>query len=422
MRVLLLGATGHIGQAIARQLIADGFEIHGLARRACHTTRSLDRVTWHFGDLNHMTAAASWLSLTAGIKAVVNAAGVLQDGLSDSLEATHALSVSALLAACPPDTLFVQISAPGASLTAPTGFQRSKARGDKAIRDSGLPWVILRPCIVVSAEAYGGTALLRALAAFPGFIPVSNPQALIQTVALDDVTKAVSHALAGQIPPGSDMVLAEAKPEPLWKVLSRFRQWLGLTEAPVLALPAVMTRSVSVLADVAGYLGWRSPLRSTAMVVAAGNVTGVSALPCRSLAEQLSLMPATVQERWFARAYLLKPVAILVLSLFWLISGVVGLAQLDDAAAHLVENGFGDAPAALLVVAGACLNIALAVLVVIRRTMPSALLGMIGLTAAYLVSATVFTPSLWLDPLGPLVKPVPAAMLALLLLAIEPER
>jgi uncharacterized protein YbjT (DUF2867 family) len=360
--------------------------------------------------------------LTKGITAVVNAAGVLQDGLADRLDATHALSIAALLAACPRETLFVQISAPGASLAAPTGFQRSKARGDQAIRDSGRPWVILRPCVVLSAEAYGGTALLRALAAFPGFIPVSNPDALIQTVALEDVVDAVSQALAGRIPSGSDLVLAEAEPEPLWKVLARFRQWLGLNQAPVLAIPAVLARTVSMLADLAGYLGWRSPLRSTAMTVAAGNVTGSSAFPCRSLAEQLSRMPATVQERWFARAYLLKPVAILVLALFWMISGALGIAQLDSAKALLAAHGFSQAHAAWFVVISACLNIALGMLVMVRRTMPFALAGMIGLTATYLAAATVFTPSLWLDPLGPLVKPVPAAMLALLLLAIEPER
>ena len=51
-----------------------------------------------------------------------------------------------------------------------------------------------------------------------------------------------------------------------------------------------------------------------------------------------------------------------------------------------------------------------------------ACLGMIAVTALYLAAASIFTPGLWLDPLGPLVKTFPAALLAVLTLAILPER
>ncbi|MGO4842772.1 DoxX-like family protein [Rhizobiaceae sp. 2RAB30] len=41
-----------------------------------------------------------------------------------------------------------------------------------------------------------------------------------------------------------------------------------------------------------------------------------------------------------------------------------------------------------------------------------ACLGMIATSIAYLVGGTVFTPGLWLDPLGPFVKVLPAIMAA----------
>ena len=422
MRVLLLGATGHIGQGIARRLLADGIEVHGLARRPCAPSRTLSQVHWHFGDLNRMTSVEDWQDLTRGVTAVINAAGVLQDGLGDNLDATHERSVSALCTATDSSTLLIHISAPGASISSSTAFYRSKAKGDAAVKRSGRPWVILRPCVVVSPEAYGGTALLRALSAFPLFIPAANPDALIQTVSLDDVAAAVSAASDGRIPPASDIVLGEPQAEPIRNVLGRFRQWHGLPEAPVLPVPVLAARVISLFADAAGYLGWRSPLRSTAMTVAAENVTGTSGYACRSLAEQLATMPATVQERWFARAYLMKPLAIVTLALFWLISGIIGLVALPAAASVLTQAGFSASTASSFVIAGACADVLLGTLVLVRRTMALALIGMILLTAAYLGAATLFTPALWLDPLGPLVKSVPAAMLALLLLAIEPER
>ena len=42
--------------------------------------------------------------------------------------------------------------------------------------------------------------------------------------------------------------------------------------------------------------------------------------------------------------------------------------------------------------------------------------------AAYLLGATLWRPDLWIDPLGPLIKVVPAMMLALVMLAIIDER
>ncbi len=352
----------------------------------------------------------------------MNCAGALQDGARDDLAAVHAAAIESLAAALPAGVLIVHISAPGVSAASSTAFYRSKARGDGAIRSSGKPSVILRPGVVVSPEAYGGTALLRALAGFPGLIPAVRPESTIQTVALDDVVAAVRAAVSGSIPPGSDLVLGEAHPKRLAEVLGMFRQWLGLPPAPLLTIPAPLARLVSLAADLAGHAGWRSPLRSTALTVAAEGVSGQPGWPCRSLAETLAAMPATVQERWFARLYLLKPVGLLTLSGFWLASGVIGLWQWDEAALTLRAAHFTASSALALVVCGSIADIALGLAVLVRRTMPLALWGMIGLTLAYLASATLWAPQLWADPLGPLVKTLPAAMLALVMLAIEPER
>jgi len=420
-RILVLGATGHLGRAIARGLLSAGYQVHGLARAASPATRTMSGLHWHYGDLGRMTDPSSWRDLAAGMSAVVNAAGALQDSPRDDLAAIHVQFVAALVAALDPKTLLVHISAPGVSPSASTAFYRTKAAGDAAVRGS-RKWVILRPVLVVSPEAYGGTALLRALAAQPFAIPALNPHSLMQTVALDDVVAAVTDAVAGRIPPASDLVLAEPHPQPLADVLRQFRRWLGLSEAPVLAMPSWLGRATAFVADTAGALGWRSPLRSTALQVASEDVTGIATYPCRSLGETLDAMPATVQDRWFARAYLLKALAIVILSLFWIASSLIGLLNLPAATAVLTAAGFEHSTATILVIAGALADLALGVMAVVRKTTALALIGMIGLTAAYLAAATVFTPSLWLDPLGPLVKSVPAAMLALLMLAIEPER
>jgi hypothetical protein len=47
---------------------------------------------------------------------------------------------------------------------------------------------------------------------------------------------------------------------------------------------------------------------------------------------------------------------------------------------------------------------------------------MVGMTLVYLAAGSMVTPALWLDPLGPFVKVLPAMMLALVTMAVLEER
>ena len=132
--------------------------------------------------------------------------------------------------------------------------------------------------------------------------------------------------------------------------------------------------------------------------------------------------PSGVQERWFARLYFLKPVGLAALIGFWLASGVIGLTVGRQHAAALLAPSLSPPLAHAAVVVGAVLDIGLAALALFRRTTPTALKGMIAVTVAYLAGATIVRPELWADPLGPLVKTVPAAVLALVMLAVMSER
>ena len=118
----------------------------------------------------------------------------------------------------------------------------------------------------------------------------------------------------------------------------------------------------------------------------------------------------------------MKPVLIATLSLFWLVSGSVGLAASDAASAILTDHGIREGAARLAVIGGSLLDIALGLLLLVRPAHKAAALGMIATTLAYLTIGTVLAPDLWLDPLGAFVKTVPGAVLALVALAIADER
>ncbi len=431
MRVLVLGGYGLIGEAVARRLLADGMSVTGLGREVGAARRRMPDMLWYAADIARLTTAADWRPVLAGIDALVNAAGALQDGARDDLAAVHHHAMAALYAACAEAGLqrFVQISAVGASPDADTAFLRTKAAGDAALAASGLDWVILRPGLVVGAGAYGGTALLRALAAFPVVTPLVLGDRPLQTVAVGDVAAAVARALAGGAPSRKTFDLVEDRPQALADVVAAFRAWLGYPPARAVRVPVPFGNAVARIADGLGRLGWRSPLRTTAMRAVTAGVTGdpepwreATGAGVDPLAQTLQDLPSTVQERWFARMFLLKPAVLGALSLFWLVSGLVGVAQLQAAAAILTQRGVPDGLAEAAVLAGSLADLMLGAAVLVRRTARPALLGMIVVTLAYLLGATLVAPDLWLDPLGSLVKTLPAMLLAVVGLAILEER
>ncbi|MDX1481429.1 MAG: SDR family oxidoreductase [Woeseiaceae bacterium] len=420
MRVLVLGGYGFIGLEIARQLIAAGHDVVCVGRSGRVGRRLLRAATWIEADLTRTGTPEFWREHLQSTDVVVNAAGALQSGLEDDVEAIHDTAVADLSSACEKAGVrrFIQISAVGAAADANTAFMRSKARGEDRLRRSTLDWIILRPGLVIGANARGGTALLRAIAGTPIVLPVVFGDRLVQTVALSDLVAVLCDAVEGRIPPRTALDIVEDRPHSLRSVLVTLREWLGMAPPRmVIELPEWLVLVAARVADGLGHLGWRSPLRTTTMQVLSGNVVGDAgafrALGGRKLMgldQTLASLPATAQERWFARLYLLLPVAVAVLSAFWLLSGLIALADLEAAAA---QSGLATSAARFVVAGAAVVDLCLGAMILYRRWAGAAAWCMVVVGIVYLVAGSVTRPDLWADPLGPLVKILPATMLAL---------
>lgn len=428
MNILILGGNGFIGSAIVCKLAAQGHRVTALGRDTKRAAIQFPGTDFVRADLAGMTSAQDWNRLVADHQVVVNCAGALQDGLRDDLAAVQERAMLALYAAATSagGRLIVQISARTDGGAADLPFLATKRRADAALKQSGLDHVILRPSLVVGRNAYGGTALVRGLASFPFVIPAIHAEIPVATVVLDDVAEAVAWAVDGRIKPDSDIALAAAGNLSLGEMLALHRRWLGLPAARLMTVPAALARPVTAIADIAGRLGWRSPLRSTAMAVMAEGGAGSSgatpsAFELRSLQQSLDEAPSGVQDLWFARLYLLKAPIILTLSLFWLTSGLIPLVKLAAAVAHF-DGLLTYGPALLTVMASCSLDIALGLAVLVRPAARLALLGMVCTSGFYLLAATFAQPALWLDPLGPLVKVLPSILLTLTALATLDER
>ncbi len=430
MKILILGGYGLIGREITRMLLEEGFAVAGI-RRPGRRAAMVASVEWVEADLRTMTAAPAWAPLLAGVDAVINASGALQTGGRDHVAAVQRAATRALEDACEELCLptVVPISAPGAEPDAAHEFLSTKGAADEALRRSALNWVILKPGLVISATAYGGTSLLRMLAAFPLIQPIVLAEALVQSVGAGDVARAALRALKEPALWRREFDLVEPEARTLAETVLAFRNWLGFSPPlRLVAFPAWFGLAVARLADLAGALGWRSPLRSTALKVLADNVTGdpepwrrATGETLESLPEVLAALPSTLQERLFARARLLFPLLAVAFSLFWIASGLIGLFG-RDAAAALISGPLGETAATVFVVAGSALDMAIGVGLLFRRSFRPACLAAAALSAGYLIAGTFVTPALWADPLGPFVKVIPVIMLALVLAALAEER
>lgn len=430
MRIAVIGAYGLIGSSVAARLLADGHEVVGAGRDLVQAQRRFPAVAWKHADLA-TSSVPDWLALLDGVAAVVNCAGALQDSPRDDLNAVHVEGFRRLAQACEAQRArLIHISAAGVEPGKPTTFNATKHQAETLLAAMPtLDWVVLRPGLVIGPAAYGGTALLRGLAGFPGFAPVVHGQSRVQVVATDDVAAAVARCLTPDAPLRQRLDLVHAEAVTLKDLVSRLRGWLGFPTARVIDLPPALAQITAAGADALALLGWRSPMRTAALAQLRMGVCGESedaarlGLQLKSLDALLAAMPSGVQERWFARAYVAKPLILLVLFAFWLVSGLIGATVgFEPAVATLTTAGVARELAVAAVVGGSFADIALALLLAHRRTAALALKGMLLVTAAYLVGGALVRPDLWLDPLGPLVKSIPAAMLAVAALATLEER
>src|SRR3546814_1200495 len=86
MAILLLGASGFLGNEIGRALIGDGYSVRAAGRDIAYGRRALPGAEWRFCDLRRMSSARDWEHILASVDMVVNASGAVQSGLRHDVD------------------------------------------------------------------------------------------------------------------------------------------------------------------------------------------------------------------------------------------------------------------------------------------------------------------------------------------------
>lgn len=426
-RVLIIGATGFIGRMIAGCLIDGGVEIVPAVRDVASARRRFPGAAVVSCDLAR-DDVADWTPRLTAVDAVVNAAGLLDSGASGSLQAVHVTGVERLISACAEAGCrrFIHLSAVSADAAAGTNYARSKLAAEDRIRASDLDWTILRPSLVYGAGSFGGTSLLRGLAGFPLVTPIPGKgEYLFQPIHGEDLALLVRRCILEAV--GVKQVLEPVGPEQrtLLQIVQDTRRWLDLPARPVFSLPLGPIKLASRL--LGGVFG--GPFSPTAIrQMEYGNTGDYDAYldqgrtPARSMAQAFARAPSTVQDRWHARLYFLRPGLRLALFFLWLASGLTGLfhgqAESEAIAQTLGLAGTGE----VLRYGFSILDLLLAAGMLSRRAVRPILILQGLAVLGYTIGLGLLMPALWTDIYGSLIKNIPILAAILTLLAVEEDK
>jgi hypothetical protein len=137
----------------------------------------------------------------------------------------------------------------------------------------------------------------------------------------------------------------------------------------------------------------------------------------KTIAQMVGQRSATIQDKWFARLFLIKALVIASLVVFWVVSGFIALAISYDAAAGiLVSHGFPASLVGPITVGTSLMDMTIGILIAFRRTAATGLTLGIAASLGYMLGAAILTPDLWIEPLGALIKTGPAIVLMLVAL------
>lgn len=190
--ILVVGATGSLGGAITRKLLADGKDVRILVR----SKSSYDDLV-HAGAeavIGDLKDPASLRAACSGVDAVVTTATAVGRGGEDTIDSVDLTGNGSLIGAADAEHVghFVLTSVLGASPESPVPLVRAKWEAEQRLAGSSMTWTILQPNLYMDTwvpMVVGGPVLAEQAVTL-----VADGRRRHSMVAMQDVT---DYALAG---------------------------------------------------------------------------------------------------------------------------------------------------------------------------------------------------------------------------------
>ncbi len=428
MRILITGANGFIAREIIARLATSSHEII-----ACVHNKLLENIP-HIrvfkSDFTKAIRPEDWLPHLKDVDAVINCVGVFQTTNEKAMWNIHYETPKALFEACVKQRIkkIIQISALGIDKV-DVPYATSKLAIDKYLQTLDVDSAIIRPGLVYGKGSYGGSSLFRGLAGLPFILPTpGRAEQLQQPIHVDDLTLIVEKSLTLS---GKQILCAVGEEKLSVKnVLIKLRAWLGFRKAWPIAIPNIV---IQLGAKIGNYIP-NSPMSETGIKMMAvdntandtetKNLEDITCIKPRSFTSGLNGMVSSVQDRWHARLYFLRPLLRISIAFIWIFSGIVSVLPISSPLSFDLLTQAKIPPSfqhfALYALSTIDFLLGLATLFNYRLLFIGFLQCVLILFYTTIISFSL--PIYWLHPFAPIAKNIPLFVAILILMALESER
>ena len=249
MKVFLTGATGFVGSHLLQRLVHEHHTVRALVRDLQQASSIRDsKVEFIQGEV---TQGAG---LDAGMRdcdAVIHLVGIIIESRGASFEAIHHIGTRNVVEAAKRNRIsrFIQVSALGVRADGVSEYQTSKWKGEEEVRQSGIPYCILRPSVIFGPGDGFVSQMLEVMRNAPLFRPVpGDGRPRFRPIFIDDVTACFVQALTNPAATNKSIDLGGAEELTLNEVLSEIAECAGIRK-PAVHVPMPLMFAGAALAQ-----------------------------------------------------------------------------------------------------------------------------------------------------------------------------
>lgn len=432
MNVLVTGASGFIASQIVTDLIAEGHHVTCCVRNIDYTKKLFPTASVIPCNFLSDTSIPVWIERLKNIDVVINSVGILYHPNHKIIWTIHYDTPKALFDACATTKVkrIIQISALGIELS-DVAYALSKKAADDYLLTLPIKSVILRPSLVYGRGSYGGTSLFRGLTGLPWVTPLPGKGTQeFQPIHIEDLSQSVLKLLNFPLEQSVVLNAVSATRINLRAILTKMRFWLGFSKSKLLFIPLTLIRLGAFVGDFIPY----SVLNSNSyQLLFQNNVT--TAEETRKFHDTVGFVPkeftagiyshpSSIQDRWHARLYFIKPLLRLSLAFIWLFTSISCLFFYPRMASYelLAQVGASDFWKPILFYSACIIDAGIGLAILCSRNVKKIGLLQIILIIGYSALLTWKLPNVWFEPFAPLAKNVPLLAAILVYLALESDR
>jgi uncharacterized protein YbjT (DUF2867 family) len=243
MKVYLTGATGFVGRHMLERLLAEGHAVRAAVRglpgqssRLVAHTQHLGRkddFQWVHGDIVEGTRLDEGMQ---GCDAVIHLVGIIVEKGTNTFERVHHLGTRNVVEAAKRAGIkrFVHMSALGVRANGVAPYQTTKWKGEEEVRQSGIPFCILRPSLIFGEGDGFVTQMMATMRSALIFRPVpGDGTPKFRPIAVEDVTACFARSLTYEAATNQTVDLGGADELTLNEVLAEIARCAGVRKPAV---------------------------------------------------------------------------------------------------------------------------------------------------------------------------------------------